>query len=179
MSDKFDESDKMPDGLDIYNPKERFIFRYFNGEKVVPADPMVLQKRLTEKIQELSSDIKVANVPQYPGSKEAYESLCANIRLIFKIKPLDQGGLTETELEELLSKFVDYCNWAKKKLSPTPTSQETTSQTFETSSAGSQPTSNFSVSTSTEIESPTDGPRRSPSALESPTSPSAQAWSIG
>lgn len=173
------DEDKMPDGLDIYNPKERFIFRYFNGEKIIPADPMRLQQKLIDKLQELSTDLKVSNVPQYPGAEDSYQKLCANIRLIFKIKPLDQGGLTETELEELLSQFVDYCNWTKKKLSPTQTSQETTSPTTKSSLAESPPTLNSSVSTLTEIERPIEGPRRSPSDLVSPTSPSAQAWSIG
>ncbi len=169
----------MPPGLDVYQPKERFIFKYFNGEKMVVADPLVLYKRIQGKATELSTDMSAASFPGYKKADDAYENLSNNLRTIFRIKPLEEGGLTPTELEDLLNQFLEYSNWAKKKWNLIPISPTETSASTDSSSADASATSNTTASGSTEKESKTDVPTSSPLAPASAPEPSTQAWSIG
>lgn len=169
----------MPANLDIYQPKERFIFKYFDGEKMVVADPLILYKRLSSKIDEIEICVKTSSFPGYDKAEESYEKLVLTIRKIFKIKALEEGGLTPTELEDLLSQFLEYCHWNKKKWNPIATSPMEISEISVPSPEGSQPMQNTSDSGSTENVPNTVGQNPMQSERGSPTEHSTQAWSIG
>ena len=107
-------------GCDVYRPSERIIYRYHDGTKWVRADPMVLWKRLMERGPAISIDTQVASSPS-KDAKKAHDALIANIRLIFDLAPLNEGGLTEQESADLLDHFLIYTQSLKKKANLLPT----------------------------------------------------------
>lgn len=138
------------DRYDIYQPAERLIFEFFDGSKVVKADPMRIYKRIMACGTELSTDQKLAVSPSKDAVK-GHENMLKKIREIFDIKPLEEGGLTEFETAELLDSFLLYAHMIKKNSSPTTTIQEEASQPTPppTKEAENPTTSNDSASGST------------------------------
>lgn len=155
---------------DLYRPSERALYGYFNGEKTIWQDPLVLYKNLMTEGPELSVNIKVAN-SSMKGNIEASNEAAKQIRNIFGIKPFTEGGLTETELSNLLVHFLNYCEGVKKNSTSivtfAPVSENTSSSLEE-----NQPTQNTSPSSSTEDATSTDKPMPSPSESVSPLEPS-------
>lgn len=98
---------------DVFNPTERKIYSYFDGEKTVKADPMALYKKIAGIGPELSIDIKVAQSRSKDNVK-AHTQAMEKVRGIFNIKPFEEGGLTEAELQALLDHFLTYCEGVKK-----------------------------------------------------------------
>lgn len=168
-----------PVGLDVYQPKERYIFKYFNGEKLVLADPLILYRRVMAKINEIDMDMKAATFQEYSKADEAYDHMVVTLQKVFKIKPLEEGGLTPTELEELFSQFSEYCHYHKKKWNLIPTSQMETSDSIVYSSEGSQPIKNTSDTISTCNDPLIEKPISSPLGQVLQGVESTQEWSIG
>lgn len=101
------------DSYDVYDPKEKMVYRYWDGEGMRRADPMVLWRAMMEVGPELAIDIKVADSPLKDAPK-AHQSACKKIRGVFSIKEFDQGGLSEVKLLELADHFMIYCHSVKK-----------------------------------------------------------------
>ncbi len=130
------------DDVDYYKPKERLLYKYWDGKKKVQADPMILYRRLMEKGTDLTCDMQVA----YSMSKDRFKARVAmidKIQWIFSIKSLEEGGLTETHCEGLLNHFISWCDSLKKNLNPSPTSQTAASPPSNLSLEENQPTENF------------------------------------
>lgn len=153
---------------DIYHPRERVIYHYWDGEKVVHADPQVLWSKVMEKGPELSVESKLSRSPS-KDAPQAYKNLVERIRKIFNLKSFEEGGLTEGETEYLLDHFLGYCDEIKKNSSPSPTSPTGTSDTSGPSSGGGPPTRSSSDFGSTGTGSSTGGPGPLPSGPPSPT----------
>lgn len=153
------------DDFDQYRPRERLIYQYFNGREAVRADPMLLYKKLMEVGPELDIDIKVANSPSKDANK-AYESMVAKIRQVFDLKPLADGGLTETETVELLDHFIRYNESIKKKVKTSPTS----STSLAASATANSATNGSTACGSAASVASTSRPK---SSLTEPVSPSA------
>ena len=149
-----------------YSVNERLIYQYFDGTKVVRADPLILFKKVMNVGLELSVDMKVANSPM-KSAGESYTKAVGKIRSLFAIKPFEEGGLTEVESFGLLNHFLDYCEQVKKNSSFFVTS----SNKWATASAKSsdQTTTPISESGSTASDSSIDEPPKSPSEPESPS----------
>lgn len=126
----------------IYSPKERCIYEYFDGQKQVKADPLVLYKRLQDCSTDLSVDMRLANSIHSDANK-GHTNAIKKIQTIFSIKPFDEGGLSEMEAMSLLEHFLFFCDELKKKVSPSATSS-TTSEASRTSSPTGRPTSTTS-----------------------------------
>lgn len=155
-----------------FRPKERMIYVYFDGRKDVKADPMILYRRLMDRRMELSSDIKAAFSGSPKFAAKAYTKMIDNIREIFQVKPLDEGGLTEPEAGDLLAHFMDWTEDLKKNSRMFPTPATETQAPSESSLEGDQPTPNTSVSGSTASAPSTEEPPPSPSEPPSPSGPS-------
>ena len=155
---------------DFYRPGQRLIYRYWDGEKVITADPMVLYRRVSDVGPELSVDIRVTNSIS-KGAGKAYTNVLKKVREIFSVKSLEEGGLSETETLELLDHFLGYCDGVKKNSRSTLTTATETSAPSAPSSAESPPTTNTSASGSTGGEPFTAGPALTPSEPASPTAP--------
>jgi hypothetical protein len=168
-------------GVDLYRPKERKLYGYWNGYKTIWEDPMVLYKRLIEVGPELSVDIKVANTTM-KGNIEASQAVVDKIRVIFDVKPYDkekphQSGLTEIQLTDLLGHFMMYCDHVKKNSLGQQTPQETSPPSAPPSTSAAtenQDTKPTLDSTSTDEKSSIDKPTPSPSVSESPSDSSNQ-----
>ncbi len=150
-------------GFEVYHPGERAIYSYFDGAKMVRADPVVLYKGLMAVRSELAVDIKVANstLVKAADAKEAHDRLIAKIRGIFGLKSLEEGGLTESEAYGLMDHFLVYAERVKKNLSRSPTPSTPTVASSSTSEAG-QTTAPSSGSGSTASEPSTAKPEPLP-----------------
>ncbi len=169
----------------LYKPPDRLIYKFWNGEKLVEADPQVIFKRIMDHGPELQVDLRHGRLP-LPGAKESHDRALQTIRDAFGIKappkdnPLDCSiTLTELEVEELLDHFLYFCENLKKNTNPPPTSPMETSPPTPPpagpSSAESQATKSASASGSTGTESAIAEPMPSPSGQESPSAPSIPA----
>jgi hypothetical protein len=154
--------------LDVYKPTERLLYSYFDGTKMVKADPLVLYKKMMDIGPELSINIKISSSPMKEAGK-AYADMVEQIRGIFGIKILEEGGLTELETAALLDHFLVYCDTVKKNSRFSPISS-TSSEAAPVSSVDDQPTPSFSDSGSTASAPITAAP---PSWPQEPASPSA------
>lgn len=149
---------------DVYQPSERLIYSYFDGQKTVKADPMELYKKTMAVGPELAIDIKVATAP-IKGNKEAHESMLKKIRGIFSLKTLHEGGLTEIETVNLFDHFMTYCETVKKN-SPISATSSTPAVDSKDTSKENQATSNSSGCGSTEKESPSAVQELSPTVSQ-------------
>lgn len=101
------------DDDEIYKPKDRLIFKYFDGEKIVSADPMVVYRRMIDVSIDLNADITIATSPS-KAAPEAYQKMVEKLRKIFQVKPLELGGLTENETFLVYINFSNFCDFVKK-----------------------------------------------------------------
>lgn len=163
---------------DLYSPRERAIYRFFDGQKVRCVDPLVLWQRLMDHHQDIMTDMLGAK--NFTGDKGSalYQAMISDIRKVFEVEPFqDLGngryqGLTEAEVTQLYVHFYQYCDgWlgpddipegGVKKNSPPPTTPATgTSAAMPPSSEENPPTRSSSASGSTAAEPSTEQPEPS------------------
>lgn len=145
---------------DVYHPKERLIYYYWNGMKLVSADPIILYKKFMDVAPSLSVNIKVSESTSKDAGK-AHEEAQENIRYIFDLPTFENGGLTRIEADGLLNHFLEYC-YTLKKNSNRFTTSSTNSEDSKGSSEGNQPTDNLSPSGSVGNVDSTVKPELSP-----------------
>ncbi|MDO8671340.1 MAG: hypothetical protein Q7O66_07900, partial [Dehalococcoidia bacterium] len=159
-------------GVAIYNPGERLIYCYFDGKTTRQADPLVLFKKQRQVWPELSTDLKVAT-SQLLGDKDtipAHQRAVGLMRWIFDVKNFDDGGLTDSEIEDLLYHFLEYSDILKKDSPPSPT-LSTPMGGLNGSSADDQHTLNSTDSGSVGGEPISNEPGPWPSGCKSPMVP--------
>lgn len=152
------------DPFNMFTVKERLIYHYWDGQRMVSVDPMELFKKLIDVAPKVYVDAKVVKF----GMKDApakQKELIESVRGMFGIKPYDQGGLTETESMELFYHFLEFTERIKKNSSQSPMPQEGDSTGSSIFSGDGPPTKNPSGSGSTASE---------PSTETSPSSPTGQ-----
>lgn len=103
-----------------WSPRERVVYQFFDGDKLVKVDPIVVFKRISAVAPELSTSITVALSPSKDATS-AHDDALIHIRKIFDIKPYAEGGLTDTEAFTLLDDFTAWCNRLKKNIKNGPT----------------------------------------------------------
>ncbi len=108
----FKKTDQSPE-LEVYPPKDRLIFQYWDGQKTIIADPLVLYRKIGEKGPEIDTEIKLAQSPS-KSAVQGHIGAVTKIREIFGVKPVEEGGLTEIESINLLESFVSWCHDVKK-----------------------------------------------------------------
>lgn len=145
----------------FYSLKDRQIYRYFDGIKVVSADPMILYRKLMDVKPDLVSDMKVAESDWKSENTKAQARIVTKIRGLFDVKSFEEGGLTEMETEGLLDHFLVYTDTVKKNLRSSATSSSS-SVVSPPTSVESLPISSSSDSGSVASESPIAEPEPSP-----------------
>jgi hypothetical protein len=140
---------------DYYGDRQKKLFKYWNGSRVVKADPLVIYKKFLEVRPDLAVNIKLAR-SAHKDSNEGHDKAMAKIREVFQIPvPANElepkGTLTHSELSGLLDSFLTYIDKLKKNSRPLVTSS--TNMVTQPSSNDFQPTKNSVVSTSTAKES--------------------------
>lgn len=149
------------DLLDVYQPRERAIYRYFDGQKQVSADPLALHYRYCDRSGDLGVMARVANSICKDAGK-AFLDVVRYIREIFELKPVAEGGLTDNEAVELLAHFLRYIETVKKNSPPSSMSAPATSAPSAPSSDAGPPSPNTPVSPSTDAGLPPTLPTTSP-----------------
>jgi hypothetical protein len=147
---------------DVYCPKERLIYKFWNGQKVVKADPLKFYARFLDVRPTLAIDISVSQSTSKDAVK-AHKNVVEKICTIFGVNQLQDGGLTEIELIELLDHFLKYCDRLKKNSKASQTPAMEMSPTSGSLSEPDQPIISGSVSGSTEQDLGTDAPAKQPS----------------
>lgn len=131
---------------DLWSPRERILFRYFNGEKQVLGDPLVLYKRMLARTPKLTSDS-----PQ--------EEIVAAVRDVFAIKLQANGvdcaeTLTDLEVIALWTQFLAYCESVRPSaVTSPPPQQEATATT--SNSPSTPPTAQAATATVPPASPPT------------------------
>lgn len=151
-----------------WKPSERYIFRYWDGEKDRDEDPMELYIRMQDVGPELDVDLKVARSQlrdNYKGHVKAVEK----IRGIFFVKPYKEGGLTNAECLNLLDYFLLWTGFEKKSTSQTQTSAGGTSPSTESTPEEKSPSGSTSDSGCADSDRSTDSPTPTPSGPGSPS----------
>lgn len=152
--------------FDVYKPNERMIYVYWDGEKEIKSDPLTLYKRVMDSGPEMSVNLKVSSSPSKDASVH-HDCLVKKVREIFKLKSLDDGGLTEMEAIGLLDHFLSYCAAIKKNSSQSAMLSNPTVDSTN-SSPENQPISNSSDSGYVNNEVSTEKQEQSPMEQESP-----------
>ena len=167
--------------FDIYAPRERLIYSYFDGEKQVLADPLELYQKVMDVWPGLRVDLKLAEsaLIKEKESNEAYEKVVAKVREIFNIKNFKDGGLTKAECCHLLDHFFAFFIQLKKNSPPLQTSLESSEDSSPSSEEDDPPTDNSSDSGSTDEGPFTGGPVSSPSGPVSPSTVSSPETNTG
>lgn len=169
------------DRWDIYLPNERGIYPYFNGERMVNADPIALYKRVMEVWPELSIDATVARSTLLADKEtiKGHTAMTDKIRGIFQLKPLTNGiecvgTLTDKQATDLLDHLLIYCERLKKNSSRSAT-LSTKPADLPPSSEASQATPPLPASGCAASEPPIAGPGPSPSEQQSPSASTTPA----
>lgn len=147
-----------PPPMGVYRPEERLIYKYWNGDREVAADPLVLHRRLMEKSVDIEINIKVFRSAS-KDAPAAYEALIRDVRWAFDVKPLDADGkgLTEMECVALLDHFMSLMG-EEKKTSQRSSTSPSPSETPPPSSAGAPTTEPLSECGSTAAASSSAAP---------------------
>lgn len=116
-----------------YTPRERAIYRYFNGVREVAVDPLRVQRELAAVPDlDLETDAKLAGLATpNPESAKSFDRLVEAVRKVFQVQPLSEDGigLTDAECVELLASFALYIADVKKKAQACLTSAPPTEPT--------------------------------------------------
>jgi hypothetical protein len=109
-----------------YSKQERMIFEFWDGEKRRKVDPLVVQRALVSD-KDFDLEIELKHIAaSTPLAVEAMENIIRGIRAAFKIKSLDDGGLTDSECLAVMVQFGTWMGDVKKKLLPFQTSVKLT-----------------------------------------------------
>ena len=112
----------------------REIYEYFDGIQKRQADPLVLYRKILENDHcNLRDDLAA----MADGDWEALDRIIRLIRETFGIKPLEEGGLTQYECDELLGDFLHYITIVKKKRKASRTRSPRSASESSTESAKS------------------------------------------
>ena len=155
---------------EIYAPKERLIYKYWNGEKIVSVDPMVIAEKIDQHSITLTVDAKVA-FSMSPDAPKAYQSMLNAIREIFGVKEFQEGkgGLTRLETMGLIDQFNTWVEELKKNSPLGQIPVEETSARFDPPWVVGLNTKNSSGSGSTDKEPKTGQPESSNSVQPTQT----------
>ena len=157
-----------------FRPGEQEIFHYWDGERMVAADPLRIHRELHQFPDlHLGLDLKLIQTESDEAARDAAKSLTRiveAVRQVFRLKsPTEENGTikgyTDAACLELLTAFGVFLVDLKKKYNPSPMSAPPSE---EPSSADPSATPNLSDSGFTVTEPPASRVSPSPSELSLP-----------
>ena len=128
----------------IFN-RNRFIFVYWNGQKIVKGDPMVFWRALQQHEDYREDDFTLIQVEGLRNN--IFGKLAGVVRDVFGIKTAENDGLTELECLDILRSYIEYSGFQKKSGEQTPILPSTTEQESLPEQTAEQNTSDVSAST--------------------------------
>jgi hypothetical protein len=84
--------------------RRRLLFRYFNGEKWVAADPLPIYRRLRAEADRLVVLATAWDEQRHPEANE-FVDLVSEIFALKAFDPDTEKGLTETEIVQVFAEF--------------------------------------------------------------------------
>lgn len=106
---------------------KRDFFRFFDGSRWRAVDPLPIARALFSHSKfDWDETPKLLRSGQATIEIQAAEIIAKAAREVFRIKPAEQGGLTELECVDLVTAFQDYLGNVKKNSSLFRTSPEPT-----------------------------------------------------
>lgn len=107
--------------------EHRGIFVYWDGRKYRRIDPLAAYRGLaTHSEFDWEATPRMLEVPDEREVLLASQLLAQAMRDVFRLPPVEQGGLTERECRVLLGKFVKFCGRVKKNTATSPKSPTST-----------------------------------------------------
>lgn len=162
----FSKRDELPEA---WRPAERAVYEYFNGKKMVRDDPLEIYRRLMNVWPILQSNLNAASTVSKFADR-AWDEALSQLRGVFRVQPVVDGGLTSSELQDLADHFVVWCDRVKKNLRPLRTSFPPVPASTPVSSGDvGSATSSSADSGSTAAEPSTGIPPPSPGESPSPS----------
>lgn len=106
----------------MFNESQRLIFKYYNGEKAVYADPLEIERKVSVYLDDTTAGIivKAAGGEAVPpmAEFEANNKLLAVIRKVFAMKPFDmETGQGAMEADCFLA-WNQWCSFMDEKKNP-------------------------------------------------------------
>jgi len=155
----------------VFRPSKRRIYSYVSGyddkgeEVITHRDPLELWAKIADNANQLDRDWRVGRVEESKFAQTAQKSFIGKIREIFAVKPVEEGGLADSDVVELFWDFMAFVDSLKKTSPQTTTSATaTTPATANSSSEARESTKPTAASTSTdpgpstETSTPTGSP---------------------
>lgn len=106
----------------VYRPAERLIYQYWDGQTDRKGDPLELFRRLTTYdglALDVDAQLALGETREAP---KALTRVIGAVRDVFRVKPMDEGGLPEAECLGLLLHFMTFIAGVQRDLAPLPTS---------------------------------------------------------
>ena len=135
--------------------RRRRLFAFWDGQRTVRMDPMVIIRRLSEhETYDPENDFKRLRNPSSKARGKAIAYLAGVVRDAFQLPEFDgKTGLAELELLNLLNSFNKQMDALKKNMQPTPESSPSTAASGTPADSPSETsTSDTSASGSTSTE---------------------------
>lgn len=145
--------------------RNRYVYRFWDGSRTRVADPLASWRDLEAHEDFRMDDLKLLTIPSLMPEK--CRSLAKAYRDVFKVKPVEEGGLTEVECVHNLQDYLGTA-YIQKKSGVTPQPSPTSTDTpLSKNSADQTSTGDGLDSTSTAIDSQSTEPSQSQQELES------------
>lgn len=140
--------------------RQRYVYRFWDGARTRVADPLACYRDLMAHEEFRIDDLKLLSIPSFMPEKA--RTLAKAYRDVFKVKQVEDGGLTDVECVHNLQDFLGVAYIQKKSGETQPTSPTSTDTEVSQDSADQKNTGDGLDSTSTVTDSQYTEPSQSP-----------------
>lgn len=148
----------------VFN-RQRYVYRFWDGSRTRVADPLAMYRELMAHEDFRLDDMKLLTIPSLMPEKA--KTLAKSYRDVFKVKGVEDGGLTDVECVHNLQDFLGVSYIQKKSGETQQTSPVSTDTPVSQNSTDQTSTGDGSGSTSTAIDFQSTEPLQSPQEPES------------
>lgn len=145
--------------------RQRYVYRFWDGSRTRVADPLASYRDLMAHEDFRIDDMRMLSIPALMPDKA--KSLANAYRDVFKVKQVEDGGLTDVECVHNLQDFLGVAYIQKKSTGTTQTSPTSTDTEVSQDSVDQTSNGDGLDSTSTATGSLSTEPSQSPQELAS------------
>jgi hypothetical protein len=145
--------------------RQRYVYRFWDGSRTRVADPLACYRDLIAHEDFRVDDLKLLSIPSFMPDKA--KTLAKAYRDVFKVKQVEDGGLTDVECVHNLQDFLGVAYIQKKSGETHQTLPTSTDTEVSPDSADQTNTGDGLGSTSTVTDSLSTEPSQSPQELAS------------
>ena len=145
--------------------RQRYVYRFWDGSRTRVADPLACYRDLLAHEEFRMDDLKLLSSPSLMPDKA--KTLAKAYRDVFKVKQVEDGGLTDVECVHNLQDFLGVAYLQKKNGEQSPNYPTSTDTEVSPDSADQTNTGDGLGSISTVTDSQSTEPSQSPQELAS------------